>query len=138
LDESELSLLAGAGVPARAASAARAYAPFQGVQHDTPASYLAMLITAVAAYVSWLLVQPVLAGGLDFALQSGAASVATQYLTGLFFGFLWAVWGAFQTVESLRLLEAPALPLFIVALLGWLAIGLLPRPAGAPAAAGVA
>ncbi len=131
LDETELSALLRAQVPARVASlvSGPAAVPFPDVQRDTPASLLAMLITATVGYFAWLLAQPTLEAGLDIVRRSGALTIAAQYLANWAFALMWTFWDVFQAVESLRLLEAPALPLFFLAFLAWLAIWLVPHPA---------
>jgi len=130
LDASELAFLTAAGLPGQVATKiVRARAAGTA---DSPATLLAMLITALAAYGGWLLAQPIMATGLDVAERSGAVNVATRLATeslvGLFLAFLATV----DAVSSLPLVDNPALPLGLVALLAWLAIWLSSRlPVGA-------
>jgi hypothetical protein len=135
LDASELTILAQARLPAQVAamaSAAPVMHPFlatQPVQRDSPATLVAMLITALAGYVGWLLAQPMLAGAMEIARRSGAATVATRWLADWVFNLLWTFLSFFNTVQSLRLLENPTLPLALLAVLAWLALAILPQPA---------
>lgn len=130
LDEIELTTLRRAHVPGQVAALASVRVdPVPAVQRDTPASLLAMLVTAVAGYFGWLLAQPALELSLDIATRSGALTIVAQYLTSWAFRLVWAFWDVFQTVEAMRLLNAPALPLFFLAILAWLAMWLMPRPA---------
>ncbi|MEJ7664512.1 MAG: hypothetical protein WKG07_35860 [Hymenobacter sp.] len=87
-----------------------------------------MLVTAIAGYFGWILAQPALELSLDIAGRSGALTIMAQYLTSWAFRLLWAFWDVFQAVEALRLLNAPALPLFFLAILAWLAMWLMPQP----------
>jgi hypothetical protein len=135
LDASELAILAQAQLPAQVAALAAAAPglhPFpatQPIQRDSPATLVAMLITALAGYIGWLLAQPMLAAGLEFARRSGAATVATRWLADWVFNLLWTFLGFVNIVQSLRLLDNPTLPLALLAVLAWLALAILPRPA---------
>lgn len=131
LDETELTTLLQARVPGHLAALASGHAvgPVPDVQRDTPASLLAMLATAIVGYFGWILAQPALEFSLDIARRSGALTIVAQYLTNWAFRLVWAFWDVFQTVEALRLLNAPALPLFFLAILAWLAMSLMPQPA---------
>jgi len=136
LDASELAFLTAAGLPGQVASKiVRARAAGAA---DSPATLLAMLITALAAYGGWLLAQPIMATGLDVAERSGAVNVATRLATEWFVGLFLAFWAALDAVASLPLMDNPALPLALVALLAWLAIWLPSRlPVAAPQRAAV-
>jgi hypothetical protein len=125
LDASELAFLTAAGLPGQVASKiVRARAVGTA---DSPATLLAMLITALAAYGGWLLAQPIMATGLDVAERSGAVNVATRLATEWFVGLFLAFWAAVDAVSALPLVDNPALPLALVALLAWLAIWLTSR-----------
>jgi hypothetical protein len=123
LDEAELAFLATAGLPARVASRV----PFLAVQRDSPATLLAMLITALAGYAGWLLAQPVVGAGMDLAERSGVGVVATRVVTDWLIGLLFTLWDVLSTAGAMTVLQNPALPLALVALLAWLAIWLGPR-----------
>jgi hypothetical protein len=86
-----------------------------------------MLITALAGYAGWLLAQPVVADGMDLAVRSGASVVATRVVADWLIGLLFTFWDALSSAEAMLVLENPALPLALVALLAWLAIWLAPR-----------
>jgi hypothetical protein len=138
LDPSELTALAQAQLPAQVAALASAapvappvLLPFpatQPIQRDGPATLVAMLITAFAGYIGWLLAQPMLAGALEIARSTGAATVATRWLAEWVFNLLWASLAFLDTVQSLHLLENPTLPLALLAVLAWLALAILPAP----------
>src|SRR5262245_40291462 len=124
LDASELAFLTAAGLPGQVATKiARARA----TGADSPATLLAMLITALAGYGGWLLAQPLLATGVDVAERSGAVNVATRLATEWAVGLLLAFWATVDAVSTFPLVDNPALPLALVALLAWLAIWLAPH-----------
>ncbi|HEX2516206.1 MAG TPA: hypothetical protein VH257_15970 [Chloroflexota bacterium] len=137
LDEADLAFLAGAGLPARVCARAGRIPLLEG-QRDSPATLLALLLTALAGYGLWLLALPGFNDALSLAQRSGAVAVGTRMLTDWLIGLLIAFWGIFTAVDALPFLQNPALPLTLVALVAWLAIWLgprLPLPAGRAQAA---
>jgi hypothetical protein len=126
LDASELAFLAAAALPGQVATKIVRSRAIAGTA-DSPATLLAMLITALAGYGGWLLAQPVLNAGLEVAERSGAVNVAARMATELLVGLLLAFWTAVGALTSLPLVDNPALPLALVAVLAWLAIWLAPR-----------
>jgi hypothetical protein len=137
LDEADLAFLSRAGLPALVCARARRIPLLEG-QRDSPATLLALLLTAVACYGVWLLALPLISDAFSVAERSGAVAVGTRILTDWLIGLLITFWGIFTAADALRLLQNPALPLTLVALVAWLAIWLgprLPLPAGRAQAA---
>jgi hypothetical protein len=125
LDASELAFLTAAGLPGQVAS--RIVRGRAAGAADSPATLLAMLITALAGYGGWLLAQPLVAAGAEVAERSGAINVATRLATEWIVGLFLALWATIDAVAALPLVDNPALPLALVALLAWLAIWLAPH-----------
>jgi hypothetical protein len=124
-------------LPARVCARAGRIPLLEG-QRDSPATLLALLLTALAGYGLWLLALPGINDVLSLAQRSGAVAVGTRMLTDWLIGLLFTFWGIFTAVDALPFLQNPALPLTLVALVAWLAIWLgprLPLPAGRAQAA---
>ena len=93
-------------MPARVCARA-GRAPLLEGQRDSPATLLALLLTALAGYGVWLLALPGSTTPSAVAERSGAVAVGTRMLTDWLIGLLIAFWAIFTAVDALPLLQNP-------------------------------
>lgn len=128
LDEGELAFLLEARVPQQVASLTSGSARAQVVDREGLLPLVAVVAVVATGYAGWLLAQPLVAAAGELARRVGLTSLAAQALTGWAIGLAQTSWNALRMVKGAGLLDAPQVPLLVLALFIWSVLSLLARP----------